>query len=253
MAAYTRMKERDLAREGERFVAEGELVVRRMLAAGFVAESIFAAEDRLGRIVDAVPEGVPVYVAKHGLMNGVLGYKFHSGVMAIGRPKQTPTLAELARRWGEERVTLAILPEVANTDNMGSLIRIASAFGATAVIVGERSCNPFYRQSVRVSMGSIFNLPIVRTANLVTELAGVKREAGLEVVGAALVDDAGTLTTAPRGRRLGVMFGNEAQGLTAEELALCDRKIVIPMRLGTDSLNVSVAAGIFLYHFTQET
>src|SRR5688572_16756928 len=111
VAIYTRMKERDLAREGDRFVAEGELVVRRMLAAGYQAESVFVAADRLGRIEAELPEGVPVYVAGHGVMNGVLGYKFHSGIMAIGRAKRVGTLAEVAGRWGAERVTVVILPE----------------------------------------------------------------------------------------------------------------------------------------------
>ena len=93
-------------------------------------------------------------------------------------------------------------------------------------------------------MGTIFSLPLVRSGDL-----NALREAGYELVATVLADDAEPLKDASRGERLGIVLGNEAQGLDAATLAACDRRVTIPMRQGVDSLNVAVAAGIILYHF----
>lgn len=252
IAPYTRLKERDLAREGGRFIAEGEFVVRRLLASKYAVESLLLADRRADEIALLAPPDIPVYIAPAEMVNRIIGFKFHSGVMAIGRRGRSPTLEELARNWAPDRIlTLVICPEVANTDNLGSLIRIASAFGADAMILGERSCDPFYRQSIRVSMGTIFNLPLVRSDGILRELKLLREQYAVQLLATVLDDDAEPLATAHRPNRIGILFGNEAQGLRPEEVAACDRKIIIPMHLGTDSLNVSVAAGIVMYHFTQ--
>ena len=148
-------------------------------------------------------------------------------------------------------MTLVVCPEIEKTDNLGALIRIAAGFGATAMVLGERCCDPFFRQSVRVSMGSVFKLPIVRTDDLARDLRRLRGEFGVELIATVLDEEAERLEDVGRPRRLGLLLGNEGQGLPAEIVALCDRRVTIPMKLGTDSLNVAVAAGIFLYHFTE--
>lgn len=252
IAAYTRLKERDLAREGGRFIAEGEMVVRRLLTSGYAAESLLLAERKFDEMAPLPPAGIPIYVASTELVNRIVGFKFHSGVMAIGIRGQSPSIDQLARTWGQDRaITLALCPEISNTDNMGALIRIASGFGADAMILGERCCDPFYRQSIRVSMGTIFRLPLVRSTNVLADMEALRTRHNFELVASVLAEDAQPLASARRSRRIAILFGNEAQGLRAEEIAACNRRITIPMSLGTDSLNVSVSAGIFLYHFTQ--
>lgn len=255
VAAYTNLKERDLSREGTsqvgRFIAEGELVVRRLLHSSYATESIFAAADRVARILPDVPGDLPVYVADHSLLNQVLGFKFHSGIMACGLRGPSPTIDQIAERWTTQPVTLLVLPEVSNTDNMGSLLRIASAFGVDAVVVGEKSCDPFYRQSVRVSMGNIFSVPIVRSTNLHADLRRLRDHWTVELLATVVDPHAEPLARAQRTRRIALLLGNEAQGLSEQDISLCDRSLTIPMHHGTDSVNVSVAAGIFLYHFTQ--
>ncbi len=207
---------------------------------------------RAAAVSPLVPADVPVYVAEASVVNGVLGYRFHSGVMAVSRRKPAVSVDQLADAWrGEEPVTLVVCPEVSNTDNMGSLIRIASAFGATGMVLGERCCDPFYRQSVRVSMGTIFRMPLVRSTDLMDDLRRLRERWGVQLIGTVCDGDAEPLAGASRPERIGILFGNEAQGLSPEHLAACDRRVTIPMRLGTDSLNVSVAAGVVLYHFTQ--
>lgn len=251
LAPYRNLKERDLSREGDRFIAEGENLVRRLLASRLRTESVLLADRRAHEIAPIVPPEIPVYVAPAAVVNGVLGYKFHSGVMAVGVRGPSPSIDDIVAAAGERALTLVICPEIEKTDNLGALIRIAAAFGVDAMILGERSCDPFFRQSVRVSMGTAFYLPIVRSDDLARDLGRLRAEFGVEVVATVLAEDAEALESVARPRRLGLMLGNEAQGLGVVWLAMADRRVTIPMKLGTDSLNVAVAAGIFLYHFTR--
>src|SRR6185437_12380894 len=134
----------------------------------------------------------------------------------------------------------------------GALIRISAALGANAVLMGERCHDPFWRQSIRVSMGSVFRLPLYRATDIEADLDRLKREWNVELVGSVLDADAEPLENAMRQNRLGILVGNEAHGLSSEYAKACDRRVTIPMKLGTDSLNVAIAAGIFLYHFGRE-
>jgi len=248
---YTRLKDREAAAMDGRFIAEGELVVRRLLASSYQTESVLLAERRVEEIAPIVPEGVTIYSAPAEMVNQIVGFKFHSGVMACGRRGKAMRLDDLAVLRSGREVNLVILPEIAATDNLGSLIRISSGFGASAVIVGEHSCDPFYRQSIRVSMGTIFSMPMVQSTDLMGDLKRLRDEFEVELVASVADEKAMPLAEAKRSHKMGFLFGNEAQGLSKEQIEACDRQVTIPMQLGTDSLNVSVAAGIILYHFTQ--
>lgn len=248
VAPYRNLKDRELAREGNRFIAEGEQVVRRLIESDCPVDSVLLSDRRAGEIAPIVPEPVPVYVLPDVLVHQVLGYKFHSGVMACGVRKASTPLDEAIGRL-DRQATIMILPEIANTENLGLLMRIAAGFGVDALLLGERSCDPFYRQSVRVSMGAVFRLNLIQSGDLMTDLERLKSRWGFELAAAVLDDDAVSLETVARPARLGLVFGNEAQGLPLDVIAACNRKITIPMKLGTDSLNVAVAAAVFLYHF----
>jgi tRNA G18 (ribose-2'-O)-methylase SpoU len=248
LAAYRGMKDRELARDGERFIAEGEQVVRRLLASGLAVESVLIAERKAAALAGLAPEDVPVWVAADELIEQVIGFEFHSGVLACGIRPRSAELEELLPK-GAQPATLVICPKITNVENIGSLVRISAAFGASGLVLGEQCCDPFFRQSVRVSMGAVFNLPIARGRDLNLDLPRLQREWGFELVATVLSDRAEPLHSARRGARLGVLFGGEADGLDAATVSLCDRQVTIPMRRGVDSLNVGVAAGIVLYHF----
>jgi tRNA G18 (ribose-2'-O)-methylase SpoU len=248
LAAYRGMKDRELARDGERFIAEGEQVVRRLLASGLKVESVLIAERKAAALAGLAPEDVPVWVAADELIEQVIGFEFHSGVLACGIRPRPAELEELLPQKSQP-ATLVICPKITNVENIGSLVRISAAFGAGGLVLGEQCCDPFFRQSVRVSMGAVFNLPIARGRDLNLDLPRLQREWGFELVATVLSDRAEPLHTARRGARLAVLFGGEADGLDAATVALCDRQVTIPMRRGVDSLNVGVAAGIVLYHF----
>ncbi len=246
---YRHMKDRDLARSGGRFIAEAEQVVRRLLASDYPAESVLVIERKAEALAAVTPADVPLYVIPNTLLNQLMGFKFHSGVIACGRCKAALELAEVVPDDGP--ATLVVCPETNNTENLGLIIRVAAGFGATAVLLGEKCANPFYRQSIRVSMGTIFSVPIVQSENLARDLAWL-RDRRVEIVATVADADAQPLARAQRRRRSALLFGAEGHGLTDEWLGLCDRRVSIPMQLGTDSLNVHVAAAVFLYHFMQE-
>jgi tRNA G18 (ribose-2'-O)-methylase SpoU len=250
VAPYRQLKDRELAREGGRFIAEGELVVRRLLASRYEVESVLLARRRVEEIAPMVPPAVPVLIVPDSIVHEIIGFKFHSGVIACGRRGPAGAIDSAVPR-DRAMLTLVVCPDIANAQNMGSMIRIAAAFGADAMILGERSCDPFWRQSIRVSMGTIFSLPLVQSDNLLRDLRRLQVESGVELAATVLEGDAQPLAGATRPPKLALLFGNEAQGLDPTLVAACDRKITIPMKLGTDSLNVAVAAGIILHHFTQ--
>jgi len=249
---YRDMKDRELARDGDRFIAEGEQVVRRLLRSGLRTESVLVAERKAATIAPIVPPDVPLWIASDRTIQDVIGFEFHSGVLACGIRPRPPGLDEILgppHAPALASATLVICPKITNIENLGSLVRICAAFGVTAMVLGEQCCDPFFRQSVRVSMGALFTLPIARRRNLAVDLPRLRTDWGFELTGTVLDSDAQPLAKAGRGPKLAILFGGEADGLDKEMIALCDRRVTIPMRLGTDSLNVSVAAGIFLHHF----
>src|SRR5437588_8694895 len=188
-APYRNLKDRELARMGGLFLAEGEFVARRLFVSDFPIEAVLLADRRVEEIAPLVPAGVPVYAAPDEAIRRIIGFKFHSGVIACGRRKPSPTL-EAALPRDRPRLTLVGCPEISNQENLGALIRIAAAFGADAMLLGERCCDPFFRQVVRVSMGTVFQLPLVRSQNMLVDLHRLKTEWGMQLAAAVLDADA---------------------------------------------------------------
>ncbi len=252
VAVYRDLKDRELASREGRFIAESAHVVRRLLASDFEVESVLVGQRRAEEMREAAIAKAPLYVLPDAMVNEVVGFKFHSGVIACGRRKRFVSLADVLPRKpiAGAASTIVICPDLISHENLGSLIRISSAFGVDAIILGERCCDPFYRMSIRVSMGTIFNMPIARSENLRSDLVKLRGELEYELAATVLDEDAEPLSQAKRGQKLGILFGNEAQGLAPDVVALCDRRVTIPMKRGTDSLNITIAAGVFLYHFT---
>lgn len=249
LSPFRQVKDRELAREGARFIVEGENVVKRLLASDFPVESVVLAERRSAELSPLVRPDVPLYVVPDAMIHELVGFKFHSGVIACGVRKPPLSIDRVIA--GALPQTIVICPEIANAENLGGLIRLSAGFGAAAMVLGPRSCDPFFRQAIRVSMGTVFTLPIVQSADLLADLSKLK-SAGVELIATVLDADAESLARCSRGDRIALLFGNEAQGLERSVVAMCDRRVTIPMQWGTDSLNVAVAAGIVLFHFTQD-
>lgn len=248
---YRGLKGRDLAAAEGLFVAEGEILVRQLLASDFATHSVLLAESRMASLARlAVPEEVPLLVAPERLIDEIAGFRFHRGVLACGRRRPFPTLERiLAEREG--RVTLAVCPVIASAENLGSLVRTCEAFGTAALTLGPGGCDPFGRRVVRVSMGGVLRLPIVRADSVLPWLDVLRARHRFELAAAVLDREAEPLERASRPERLALLFGSEGEGLDEGIAARCDRRIRIPMAAGVDSLNVAAAAAVFLYHFTR--
>ena len=251
VACFRNAKDRALDREGRRFIAEGTHLVRRLLASSFATEALLLTPRRAEELQPLVPEHVPVYVVSSEQMNLIVGMKFHSGALACGIRKARQSIEDVIPK-NKDRLTLVICPETSNVENIGSIIRISAGFGVDAIVLGEKSHDPFWRQSVRVSMGTVFTLPIYQSLDLKSDLLRLKNEWNIQLMATVLSENAKPLNQMKRPANLGLLFGNEAQGLDSEWIDVCNEQVIIPMQLGTDSLNVATSVGIFLYHFMQE-
>jgi tRNA G18 (ribose-2'-O)-methylase SpoU len=189
-------------------------------------------------------------VVPSALINQLVGFKFHRGVLACGRRRSYLQIDDLHWNDADEK-TVVVCVDVNDPENMGAILRNIAAFGIDLVVMTTRCADPFSRRVLRTSMGTVFKLPMVMSKSIVDDLRTLRSGQGLSFSATVLDDEAVPLETAARPARFGLLFGNEGHGLSPEVVAECDQKVMIPMRLGTDSLNVSVAAGIFLYHFTR--
>jgi tRNA G18 (ribose-2'-O)-methylase SpoU len=167
--------------------------------------------------------------------------------LASGLRRPNPSLAELCPSV-ERAARIVVCPNVQGPDNLGQIIRTGCALGVDGVIVGPETGDPFSRRVLRVSMGTAFNLPIYESTSLVAELRRLRSELTVELVATVLDETAAPLESFRCPRRAAVLFGGEGHGLDRELSDLCDHRVTIPMRRGTDSLNVAVAAGIVLHH-----
>lgn len=246
LAPYRNLKDRQLA-GSDRFLAEGEHLVRRLLGSQLQTESVLLAQRRVEQFSSIIPPSVPLYIVPDERIHDIIGFRFHSGVIAVGRRPVPPTLPETLPSTGSPAL-IVVVPELISAENLGGIIRLSAGFGADALVLGPRCIDPFYRLSVRVSMGTVFTLPIVRSANLLSDLS-LLRDRAIQSFATVLEPDAPPLHDTPRAARVAVVLGNEAQGLSAREIAACDHRVTIPMQRGTDSLNVTTAAAIFLHHF----
>ena len=247
VAAFRHVRDRELIRQRSLFIAEGEHLVRRLLESGWAVESVLVTPAKLDAFEPLAKGRAPLYVADEPLVQQLVGYRFHRGVIAAGRRPTLPTVADVIADL-PDRATLLVCPEINDAENLGSLIRIAAAFGVDAMVLGERCSDPLYRRTVRVSMGAVFHLPIVHSDDLPADLDRL-RGADVELLATVTDDDAEPLSGATRDDRLALLVGSEGEGLHRRFVRVCDRRVTIPMSVGADSLNVAVAAAVFLHHF----
>ena len=250
VSPYRNLKDAELRRADGRFISEGRNVVLRQLASRYETESILCSPRLVDELEPDVPEHVPLYVAPDREIDRIIGFRFHNGCLGCGRATTVgnvgPLLASLAP---EAPATLVVAHELNNVENLGSIIRIAAGFGAAGLILGPRTADPFYRQSIRVSMGTVFSLPLAHSEDLVADLNRLGQQ-GFDTIATVTDADAEPLSAVRPSKRTALVLGSEAHGLDSASVQACQRRVTIPMKLGTDSLNVAIAAAVFLYHLT---
>lgn len=249
--AYRAVKERDLVGRQHRFIAEGEVVLRVLLRQSrFEIESLLLGEGRAEGLNDALhslPSEVPVYIANRQVMDAIVGFPIHRGILAVAkRPVLPPVEALLVGL--PENALVVVMVGLANHDNVGGIFRNAAAFGADAVLLDQETCDPLYRKAIRVSVGGALVVPFTRAPSadaLVQALA----EASFKVI-ALSPSGAEILSEVQPARRTALLLGAEGPGLPPDLLART-RTVSIPMSGGFDSLNVATTSGIALHHLTR--
>ncbi|MFI7077506.1 TrmH family RNA methyltransferase [Micromonospora sp. NPDC049903] len=223
------------------FIAEGELVLRRALRAGYPARSYLVDAKRVDQLADLDTGDAPVYAASQDVLREATGFHVHRGVLASFRRTPLPSAAEVlatARR-------VVILEDVNNHTNLGAIFRAVAALGVDAVLLSPSCADPLYRRSVRVSMGEVFAVPYAKLEPWPAALDEV-RAAGFTVLAMTPAPDAVPIQRlAPEQRaRAALLLGAEGAGLTSAAMAASDVRVVIPMRRGVDSLNVAAATAV---------
>ncbi len=239
-----RIRERSGGAEGGFFVAEGDLVIRQLLASTYRLRCLLLTPLRLAALAPELERvDVPVYVAAPGVVNAVSGFHLHRGALASADRGRLPPMPEVA---GAADL-LVVTESINDHENLGSLFRNAAAFGVGGVVLDPTSADPLYRRSVRVSMGHVLRLPFTvaeRWPAAIRELQGLGFEV-LALTPAAGADDLRSIR--PRSRQA-LLVGAEGPGLSAASLALADRWVRIAMAPGVDSLNVAAATAVALHH-----
>ena len=233
------------------YIAESSTVLGRALAAGHRPRSVLAAPrgvPEVGRLLTEAPgtaeDPVPVYVAAEPVLEAITGFHVHRGALAAMHRPALPSVADVVA--GARRV--AVLEDIVDHTNVGAAFRSAAALGVDAVLVTPRCADPLYRRSVRVSMGTVFQVPWTRIDPWPAGI-DVLREAGFMVAALALSDDAIDLEelAADPPTKLALVVGAEGDGLKPRTVASADRVVRIRMSHGVDSLNVASALAVALW------
>jgi tRNA G18 (ribose-2'-O)-methylase SpoU len=220
-------------------IAEGVVVVRRLLASAYPVRALLGVARRYDELAaDLAGTRAPFYVTSAEVMADVVGFHLNRGVLATADRVVFPPASELARR----SRTLAVLEGVGDHENLGALFRNAAALGVGAVLLAEGCSDPLYRRSVRVSMGTVLSVPFAPLDPLLGGL-DMLRDNGFQVV--ALTPSGDTvLRDVQWPERAVILVGAEGPGLTPAALGAADVRVRIPMANDVDSLNVSTAAAI---------
>lgn len=249
---YRAVRERDLVGRQHRFIAEGEVVLRVLLKQRrFEIESLLLAENRIDSLSDALADlspQVPVYTANRQVMDAIVGFPIHRGILAVARRAPLPTMEDFLAGLPPDALVVGLIG-LSNHDNVGGIFRNAAAFGAHGVLLDQETCDPLYRKAVRVSVGGALVVPFTRASSA---------DAMVQALEAASFD---ILALSPAGReilsevrpsrRTALLLGAEGPGLPPDLLART-RTVSIPMSGGFDSLNVATTSGIALHHLASQ-
>jgi len=249
LAPYNSLKGKQLERDGI-FIAEGEKVVKCMAKSLCRIASCLTAGGSISRyrsLLETIRKSdVPVYVAADKLIEEIIGFRFHKGIMAVGYyPKKlnlSDSLKDLKRPF-----FLVALNAVNDPQNVGLIVRNAAAFGAQALIIDHATYDPYYRKAVRVSMGTIFGLPVCYEDDIASSLTELKKKYDTRIIAATPAKGARDIAKVRLSGNICFVFGNEDKGVSRKVLSIADARVRIPISKAVDSLNVSAAAAVCLY------
>ncbi len=230
------------------FIAESETAVRLALDAGYTPVSLLCQRSQLETAGETVARcgDVPVFTADDVLLERMTGFALSRGVLAVMKRPVLPAVEEICK----DAARIAVLENIADSTNVGAIIRSAAALGIDAVLVTPSCSDPLLRRSVRVSMGTVFQIPWTYIGKKAEDWPGrgmeLLRKKGFKTASMALRNDTVSIGD-PRlkeEKKLAIILGTEGTGLTDETIALSDYTVKIPMYHNVDSLNVAAAAAL---------
>ena len=226
------------------FLAEGEKVVRRAVEAGFEPRSFLMAPRWLDGLADVLEFcDAPCYVVSEALAEEVTGFHVHRGALASLERHPLPSVEAVLAEAG----SVLVLEDIVDHTNVGAIFRSGAALGFDAVLLAPRCADPLYRRAIKVAMGAVFTVPWTRLPDWYDALPTLSA-AGFTTVALTLADDAVPIEEAVAGLdRVALVLGSEGHGLSARWVDAADRRAVIPMREGIDSLNVAAATAVACY------
>jgi tRNA G18 (ribose-2'-O)-methylase SpoU len=232
------------------FIAEGEKVIARAIAAGYPVRSVLVSGERLAGLAKLTgPLAAPVYVITQQVAQQLTGYRVHRGALASMQRRPLPAVGAVLA--GARRVL--VLEDIVDHGNVGGIFRCAAALGVDAVILSPRCADPLYRRAVRVSMGAVLAVGYARMTDWYGGLAEL-RAAGFRLLALTPDQSAVPVGEVPIGTRAALLLGTEGDGLSSRWLREADAVVCIPMAAralaaGVDSLNVVAAAAIACSRF----
>ena len=230
------------------FVAEGEKVVRRLMESEIEIVSTLLTPawfTLYESLLESRGPSLQVFVAEKPLLETIVGFNMHQGIMAVGRIPKAPTLGAVLKST-ERPHLLAAVDGLTSSENLGVLVRNCAAFGVQALIVGETCTSPYLRRAVRNSMGAIFTLPIINVSSLARSLRDLRSTYSVRTIAAHPRADRKTLYRTDLRHDVCIVFGSEGVGISNSVLEACDESVAVPMNEGIDSLNVASASAVFL-------
>jgi tRNA G18 (ribose-2'-O)-methylase SpoU len=225
------------------FIAEGDKVIRRAVAAGYAVRSLLMAPRWVESLADVL-DGVqaPVLVVDEAMVEAVSGFHVHRGALGSLERRPLPSVESVLA--GARRVL--VLEDVNDHTNVGAIFRNAAAFGMDAVLLSPRCADPLYRRAIKVSMGAVFSVPYARIEHW---YAGpdLLRAQGFQVLALTPAADAVDIAAVELGERVALLLGSEGHGLSGRWMAGADVCVHIPMSRAIDSLNVAATSAVACY------
>jgi tRNA G18 (ribose-2'-O)-methylase SpoU len=258
---YRDIRLRNLTRHSGRFVAEGRLLVLRLLASRYRVESVLVGRRHVDQLRGVIPPGVVTLVLDDAAIDQLLGFQFHRGVLGCGLRRPEPRLGRLVEhlrnrsameiaRGGVSGWTGLLLAGVHDPENVGGMLRCCAALGINDVLIGPGTADPLSRRALRVSMGTSLKLRLYRPPDLEVALEALQ-DAGVELLASSLQHPSEPLEAYSRRGPVLLMIGNEYQGLAPRLQALAGCRLQIPMANGVDSLNATSATAILLHYLSR--
>ena len=250
LAIYRSLKVTNETRRLRQFVVEGEKLVKRLIESRFPTVSVLVTDRHEPRLATQFPDDVPIYVVPHELIDTLVGFPFHRGVLGCGERLPWRPLEEIAGGNGGS-LTLVVCPQLSNPENLGAIVRIGDVFGIDGILAGAGCPDPFSRRVLRVSMGSVLRIPVVVSRRLHDDARRLAQDGQVEFWAAVADPAADAFDSVARPDRLALVLGEEDRGIEPEWIQRCRRIVTVPMRQGAGSLNVAVAAGILIHGLTR--